>query len=536
MLQKAREPIDIVVEEDVVDIMADKEVGATMDIMQDEDGMRALSQIQTIEIHNVDVAVDVDKGEVEYDSRQSSILIDLEDEAIASQNVPANEEAQLAPAHEVSTSTSLVPLNVGRPKRNLQPSTRLTDFEMGDIESASAKTAIQDCAGNAEIGMENSALNDIENQYNGLVNHIAGMLGGVKSTSSLEHCIFRVPIKVRKINEAAYTPRIVSIGPFHHGSERLQTMEAQKLCYFKKLIERGYVRLEDSVRLVKEQEQRIRRCYAETYNNKLPVSGDEFAETYSNKLPLSGDDFLTMILVDAGFIIELLLRSTFYDLGDENDYLFNVWLFNDLHHDLILLENQLPFFILDALFNLTCPSVPYKFLELALHFFHNVNKQNRLSNFKVCHFTDLIRTLYLPTSSERLPSRTGKVFQFLHAATELHEAGVKFKVGSSKCLLDIKFSKGNGILVNGLGDSGAAVTFFNSLCTGIGMSFDNFYFSRLCEDLNAYYKDPRHKWKATLKRDYFSTPWRTASTTAAIILLVLTFIQTVCSILSLKGV
>ncbi|KAA8523564.1 hypothetical protein F0562_009987 [Nyssa sinensis] len=50
MFQKAREPTDIVVEEDVVDIMVDKEVGttmdlgATMDIMQDEDGMRALSQ------------------------------------------------------------------------------------------------------------------------------------------------------------------------------------------------------------------------------------------------------------------------------------------------------------------------------------------------------------------------------------------------------------------------------------------------------------------------------------------------------------
>ncbi|KAA8525424.1 hypothetical protein F0562_007273 [Nyssa sinensis] len=456
---------------------------------------------------------------------------------------------------------------------------------MGDIELASAETAIQDYAGNAEIEMENSALNDTENQYNGLVNHIAGMLEGVKSTSSSEHCIFRVPITVRKIKEAAYTPRIVSIGPFHHGSERLQSMEVHKLCYFKKLIKRGGVKLEDYVRLVKEQEQKIHRCYSEIYSNKLPLSGDDFAQTYSNKLPPSGDDFLTMILVDAGFIIELLLRSKFYELGDKNDYLFNDWLLNELDNDLILLENQLPFFILDALFNLTFASVPDKFpclLELALDFFHDANKQNRLPDFEVCHFTDLIRTLYLPTSSERLPSRTGEEFKFLHTATELHEAGVKFKVGSSKCLLDIKFSKGeleipcfiiedttipyirnlmalelclyphdsyiidyiifmdylintredvdllvqNKILVNRLGDSGAAATFFNYLSTEIRVRLQNFYFSSLCEDLSAYYKEPRHKWKATLKRDYFSTPWRIASTTAAIILLVLTFIQT----------
>ncbi|KAA8536362.1 hypothetical protein F0562_028840 [Nyssa sinensis] len=92
MLQKATEPTDFMVMEDVVDIMVDKEV--------------------------------------EHDSRQSSIFIDLEDEAIASQSDPANEEAQSAYAYEVSTSTSLVPLNVGRPKRHLQPSTRLTDFEV----------------------------------------------------------------------------------------------------------------------------------------------------------------------------------------------------------------------------------------------------------------------------------------------------------------------------------------------------------------------------------------------------------------------
>ncbi|KAA8525416.1 hypothetical protein F0562_007266 [Nyssa sinensis] len=455
-----------------------------------------------------------------------------------------------------------------------------------------------DCAGNAEIEMENSALNDIENQYNGLVNHIAGMIEGVNdienqySASSSEHYIFRVPITVRKINEAAYSPRIVSIGPFHHGSKRLQFMEAQKLCYFKKLIERGGVRLEDYVRLVKEQEQRIHRCCAEIYSNKLPLGGDDFAETYSNKLPLSGDDFLTMILVDAGFIIELLLRSTFREFGDENDYLFNAWLFKNLHYDLILLENQLPFFILDALFNPTFASVTDKFpclLELALYFFHDVNKQNRLPTFTVCHFTDLIRTLYLPTS---VWPPTREEFQFPPTATELRESGVKFKVGKSKCLLDMKFSKGvleipcfiiedktipyfrnlmalelflyphdsyiihyivfmaylintpkdfdllvqSGILVNCFGDSGAATTFFNNLCTEIPLSFNNFYFSSLCIDLKAYCRNVWHVWKVTLKRDYFGTPWRKTNTFAAIIGLVLTFIQTLYSIFSLKRV
>ncbi|KAA8525400.1 hypothetical protein F0562_007255, partial [Nyssa sinensis] len=393
------------------------------------------------------------------------------------------------------------------------------------------------------------------------------IIGALQSTESYSNT---------EINEAAYTPRIVSIGPFHHGSERLQFMEAQKLRYLKKLIEREDKRLEDYVRLVKKLEERIHRCYGETYRNNLP---------------LSSNDFLTMILVDVGFIIELLLRFNFYDLRDENEQLFELWIWRDLMHDLILLENQVPFFVLEEFFNLTFASCPDNFpslLQFTLWVFKSRNEQNKLPNFEVRHFTDLIRTFYLPTSS-RLSRSAGEEFKFLHSATELHEARVKFKVGSSKCLLDIKFKNGvlempcfelydstiaiirnlmalelcnyfvdsyiidyivfmdylintpkdvdllvrNGILVNGLGDSGAVATFFNNLCIEITFDNSNFYFSRLCEDLNAYYKVPMHMWKATLKRDYFSTPWRIASTIAATILLVLTFVQTVCFV---KGI
>ncbi|KAA8525402.1 hypothetical protein F0562_007257 [Nyssa sinensis] len=368
---------------------------------------------------------------------------------------------------------------------------------MEDTESASAEFETR--ADDAGIETENSA-------FNVLVSHIVGILERVESTPSLDLCIYRVPLKVRNINEEVYTPHLVSIGPFHHGNERLQSMEAQKLIYFKKLIQRGDMRLEDYVGLIKKQQGKIRRSYAETYRNNSP---------------LNSDDFLTMILVDAGFIIELLLRFNFHELRDENEQLYKPWLWNDLKHELILLENQLPFFVLKAFFKITFPSSPDNFpslLQLTFCVFWSDNAQNKLPNFEVRHFLDLIRTLYLPMS-KRLPPRATEEFKFLRSATELHEAGVRFRVGSSKCLLDMKFSKGvleipcfklenktipyirnlialelchyphdsyvidyfifmdylintpkdvdllvrNGILVNWLGDSGAAATLFNNL-------------------------------------------------------------------------
>ncbi|KAA8525427.1 hypothetical protein F0562_007306 [Nyssa sinensis] len=282
---------------------------------------------------------------------------------------------------------------------------------MEDIDSASAEIEMQDSAATEEIVTKSSALIDIENPYNALVSHIAGMLEDVESTPSTVHCIYRVPTEVRKIDEEAYTPRIVSIGPFHHGNERLQSMEAPKLIYFKKLIERGNMRLEDYVGLIKQQEEKIRHCYAET-------------------IGLNSDKLVTMILVDAGFIIELLLRSCVGDLREQNEPLLSKpWLILDIEHDLILLENQFPFFVLEAFFNLTSAPVPNYFpslRHLALHFFKNYNNQQRVPNFRERHFTDLIRTFHLPVS-RRLSPRVQEL-KFLHSATELHEAGVKFKV------------------------------------------------------------------------------------------------------------
>jgi hypothetical protein len=166
---------------------------------------------------------------------------------------------------------------------------------------------------------------------------------------------------------------------------------------------------------------------------------------------------------------------------------------------------------------------------------------------------------------------------------------VKFKVGSNKCLFDLKFTNGvleipcltlydetksifrnlialeqfhyqsdhfvtdyitvldflidtdkdmdllvrQKILINNLGDSNAVTTLVNKLCQQIYCSEMNSNYCCLCEKVNSFYKVSCHSWKANLRRDYFSTPWRTASTITAIILLVLTFIQTICSIISL---
>lgn len=47
-----------------------------------------------------------------------------------------------------------------------------------------------------------------------------------------ECCIYRVPQNIRNVNEDAYTPKEISIGPFHHGKENLKKNEEMKFEVF----------------------------------------------------------------------------------------------------------------------------------------------------------------------------------------------------------------------------------------------------------------------------------------------------------------
>lgn len=65
------------------------------------------------------------------------------------------------------------------------------------------------------------------------------------------------------------------------------------------------------------------------------------------------------------------------------------------------------------------------------------------------------------------------------------------------------------------------------------LAFHDFHYADVVKDLQAFYKSRWHRWKANLKQNYFNTPWASISVIAAVILLLLTVTQTVCSIIAL---
>ncbi|XP_023874029.2 LOW QUALITY PROTEIN: UPF0481 protein At3g47200 [Quercus suber] len=547
------------------------------------------------------------------------------------------------------------------------------------------------------------------------------------SRLSSQSCIYRIPKRLRKWNNEAYTPHIVSIGPLHHGSTDLQAMEEHKLRYLEDFLLYTKVSLEDYVKLLREREARIRNSYEETiklgsdeflemilvdaafvievlfkfhYNlnndsdrifskpwlisdiwydillleNQLPffILEDFFVKaritvppeqderlslirlthnvlkkvaflgeieqlwtklcsskiehflhfvrichipqepphkllrerearirnSYEETIKLGSDEFLEMILVDAAFVIEVLFKFH-YNLNNDSDRIFSKpWLISDIWYDILLLENQLPFFILEDFFvkaRITVPPEQDERLSL-IRLTHNVLKKvaflgeieqlwTKLCSSKIEHFLHFVRICHIPQE----PPPKGKLITLSAPnATQLHQAGVRFKVGSPKNLFNIKFKNGIleisnirihdkteaffrnliafeqchmrvdyisdyfialdrlidtpndvellvqcGIIENWLPNSQMVVTLINNLVFGTVTSTANFYFANLLGELNAYCSVPWHKWKATLNEDYFSTPWAVISVSAATVFLILTLIQTVCSVISL---
>ncbi|XP_062179992.1 UPF0481 protein At3g47200-like [Phragmites australis] len=150
------------------------------------------------------------------------------------------------------------------------------------------------------------------------------------------HRVPRVPGHVRDLNKDAYKPGLVAIGPLHAGDAeyRLRPGNRLKMTYLNSLISRGHpdptqhlAVIQGYIRLVAAREQEARAMYA--------------AEDVDN---IGAEDFIQMLVLDGCFIIEHLVNVA---LGQEEP-LLHATPFGptQLSVDLILAENQIPFFVL----------------------------------------------------------------------------------------------------------------------------------------------------------------------------------------------
>ncbi|KAK4270851.1 hypothetical protein QN277_019620 [Acacia crassicarpa] len=139
--------------------------------------------------------------------------------------------------------------------------------------------------------------------------------------------IFNVPKSVMASDPDSYVPKQIAIGPYHCWRSELRDIERVKLAATKRLqkkLQTISLNIEQLVDQLRKYEHGIRACYSKYLN-------------------FNGETLMWMMIIDASFLLEFLQegRSVIQYGGrkllvDQNETL----------RDIIMLENQIPLFVL----------------------------------------------------------------------------------------------------------------------------------------------------------------------------------------------
>ncbi|KAK1279334.1 UPF0481 protein [Acorus gramineus] len=447
--------------------------------------------------------------------------------------------------------------------------------------------------------------------------------------------IFRVPHNIRwcsfkfydpnLIHNSPYDPRFVSIGPYHRGKTHLQKMEEYKWRILHLLLsnDNGDNSLQRSLKEMQKLEMRARSCYSES-------------------IDMSSTDFVEMMLLDGCFVVFTLacqIDDLSFDVKgpaeDGGPIAPMNWIWGEVNKDFLLLENQIPFFVVKALFELfiatphnvnrspeelaiilmeldymgkrdSPPTVPNGGGEVhhLLHLFYltilpaatHLERSGESSNnptmaikFKKKMNNVLGKVIHrrhlLPLFKRQATSSTSStsVSEWIPTATELTEAGVKFKVKkNTTSFLDVTFHDGlmeiptlelydssesklrnliafeqcypntkthvtfytlfmdflvnspqdililqqKEIILNWLSGEEEATHLFNQLGMEVSCDSRENYLSGLYDEVTRFCGLRRNKYRALLMHNYFSNPWSAISFGAAVVILIMTFLQT----------
>lgn len=432
------------------------------------------------------------------------------------------------------------------------------------------------------------------------------------SESSTPCTIFKSPEKPRRSTDGGrdFSPVVVSIGPYHNFSDRRSVtkgMQDHKWQCVRYLLSRHQNRdwasqlLDKCLITLRALDSEARSCYSENLSNFDPPK------------------LASIMLTDGCFIIHLMLRQVVATEGVEEEVevvervgdvkgkakmekeeeevelemgkgeeeiegplLGMSWVWNLVLFDLLKLENQIPFFVIQTIFDIvkTPKDKGLDLVSLGLQLFRDVHP-NRSKSFtmiparQVHHLLHLFHSSLLPCKPKSL-QRTAS--EWLPSAAEMKRSGIKFvKRESAKSFLDISFENGRigipplhvfdyskclfhnlivfeqcfadagkyftnyakfmeriissqedarllgleGIVVKRHGTDEVVADLFKQHNSLIPYASDWNYLADVYRDANKYHKSSWRRWRAQLISNYFSNPWAGCALLAMVLLFLL---------------
>ncbi|KAM2878291.1 hypothetical protein FF1_013911 [Malus domestica] len=249
--------------------------------------------------------------------------------------------------------------------------------------------------------------------------------------------IYKVPASLAEISQKATEPEMVFVGPWHCDKRSESKFQSTKSSYLAALLARTNRNKEDYLGAIDES---TRSCYSEDHRSEF------FSE-------LNEEEFVEMMVLDGCFIIELFHRMHTEDPMEENDpILSRPWLIPIVIRDLLKLENQIPFSVLEKLHSVSNnprkdgDSLAFLALSLFDNLLHRPDellKTKSQSSEEPKHLLDLVYSSFCPQTQSTNPNDPSPKYrpssESIQCTVQLRSSGINFKPQRADSFLDINF-------------------------------------------------------------------------------------------------
>ncbi|KAK1428554.1 hypothetical protein QVD17_17390 [Tagetes erecta] len=259
---------------------------------------------------------------------------------------------------------------------------------------------------------------DLETGLDMIKDTVQSLLDCVKNEGNhknrLKPSIYMAPGILRDLSPNSFNPRVVSIGPLHKKDENVQAFEGRKTSCMIDLMRH----------INSSQEDILKTCVEKVYS-----SMDQIKACYIWTKTYDDSEVAKMMVIDACFILHFILRD---QIGEFQEFYFgNTMLIYNIVLDLVLLENQIPFFILDQIFQCTVLKFrPNSSLISLIHpLLRDLNmfrvhlKTDNISISTTSHILSILHQCYEPQGNISPHFLSSK----FHSVVDLDMAGVEFK-------------------------------------------------------------------------------------------------------------
>ncbi|XP_060184677.1 UPF0481 protein At3g47200-like [Lycium barbarum] len=232
-----------------------------------------------------------------------------------------------------------------------------------------------------------------------------------QQATSRRRQIPKVPLFMRIDNQKSddYDPKVVSLGPYHHGKPELNFVEDFKPKALQMFIHGSNKDQDFFLEKILGENDDFRSCYLEEFANKY----DDY-------------EFARMMLLDACFIlndIEISAKWTPNSASKQNDTIkhLGIAIYLITRRDLYLLENQVPFRVLKLLIKLKysgeqCSAFEEKLKSYCSQMFFNKQEDNMQENAMETeppHLLEFFRRVLVSGSYDEANVRQSRCFDFI---------------------------------------------------------------------------------------------------------------------------